>query len=65
MLMVKEWSSKQHLIITVMKVKELIEELKKLPENTSVFVRGEEGLGVPILTYTAGNLFIETEEEED
>jgi len=48
-----------------MKVKELIEELKKLPENTSVFVRGEEGLGMPVLTYTAGNLFIETEEDEE
>jgi hypothetical protein len=48
-----------------MKVKELIEELEKLPENTSVFVRGEEGLGMPVLTYTAGNLFIETEEDEE
>lgn len=48
-----------------MKVKELIEELKKLPENTSVFVRGEEGLGMPVITYTAGNLFIETEEDEE
>lgn len=48
-----------------MKVKELIEELKKLDENTSVFVRGEEGLGMPVITYTAGNLFIETEEDEE
>lgn len=46
-----------------MKVKELIEELEKLPETASVFVRGEEGLGVPVLTYTAGNLFIEAEED--
>lgn len=47
-----------------MKVKELIEELRKLPENTSVFVRGEERLCMPVLTYTAGNLFIETEEDD-
>lgn len=46
-----------------MNVKELIEELKKLQENTNVFVRGEEGLGVPVLTYAAGNLFIEAEED--
>lgn len=48
-----------------MKVKELIEELKKLPENTSVFVRGEDGLGMPVLTYTAGNLYIGPEEDEE
>lgn len=45
-----------------MKVKELKEALEKLPENTSVFVRDEDGLGVPVLTYAGGNLFIEAEE---
>lgn len=48
-----------------MKVKELIEELEKLPESTSVFVRDENGLGIPVLTYAGGNLFIEEEEEEE
>lgn len=46
-----------------MKVKELITELEKLPQDTSVFVRGEESLGIPVLTYAGGNLLIETEEE--
>lgn len=46
-----------------MKVKDLITELEKLPQDTSVFVRGEDGLGIPVLTYTGGNLLIETEEE--
>lgn len=48
-----------------MKVKQLIEELKKLPADTSVFVRGEDGLSVPTLTYTARNLFIEAQEENE
>ena len=47
-----------------MKVKDLIDELEKLPQDTSVFVRGEEGLGIPVLTYTGGNLLIEAEEDE-
>lgn len=47
-----------------MKVKELIEELEKLPESTSVFVRDENGLCIPVLTYAGGNLFIEAEEED-
>ena len=46
-----------------MKVKELKEALDKLPENTNVFVRDEDGLGVPVLTYAGFNLFIEAEED--
>lgn len=48
-----------------MKVKELITELEKLPQDTSVFVRGEESLGIPVLTYAGGNLIIEEEYEDE
>ena len=46
-----------------MKVCELIEELKKLPEDTRVFVRDDEGLGIPVLTYAGHNLIIEAQDD--